>query len=279
MEDLEHTRKRGQEKPADSRLRARTLLERWLPIMILSLGLIFWEILVRFHIIPSLFFPAPSEIGRAFIKVVRNGKLPLHTGATLFRTLIGATIGIVPAILLGLMMGWSPRLRTVIDPLVAAVHPIPKIAFLPLIMIIFGVGESSKMVVVAVAAFFPMLINTITGVRQIHPIHFEVAQNYGASMSKIFTRIVVPGSLPLLLAGIRLAFNIALLITIAVELTTAQTGLGHMIWFSWETMRIEELYISLVVIAAFGIGFNIGLQFLTRHLIPWRVPLEEGLEE
>ena len=184
-------------------------------------------------------------------------------------------LGGIPGMVLGLLMGWSRRLRIVIDPLIAAAHPIPKIAILPLIMIVFGIGESSKVIVVAVAVFFPMLINTMAGVRHIHPIHFEVAQNYGAGLIKVFTRIVVPGSLPMVLTGARLALNIALLLTIAVELVAAQEGLGAMIWFAWQTMRTEELYASLIVIAALGIGFNLLLQSLTKHLIPWRVGLEE----
>jgi NitT/TauT family transport system permease protein len=142
-------------------------------------------------------------------------------------------------------------------------------------MIVFGIGETSKVVVVAVASFFPMLINTMAGVRQIHPIHFEVAKNYGASLRKIFTRIVVPGSLPLILTGMRLALNIALLLTIAVELVAAQKGLGSMIWFAWETMRTEELYVSLIVTAILGISFNFLLQTITKYLIPWRVIRED----
>ena len=127
------------------------------------------------------------------------------------------------------------------------------------------------MVVVAVGVFFPMLINTMAGVRQISLIHFEVAQNYGASLFKVFTRVVVPGSLPLVLTGARLALNIALLLTIAVEMVAAQEGLGEMIWFAWETLRTEELYASLIVIAALGISFNFLLQRLRARLVPWQV--------
>ena len=92
----------------------------------------------------------------------------------------------------------------------------PKISVLPLTMIIFGIGESSKVVTVALAAFFPVLINTVAGVREIRPIHYEVAENYGASVFKVFVRVVVPGSLPLVLAGVRLALNVSLLVTVAV---------------------------------------------------------------
>ena len=106
----------------------------------------------------------------------------------------------------------------------AAAHPIPKIAILPLVLIVFGIGETSKIVLIAVAAFFPMLINTMAGC-DIHPRHFEVAKNHGAG-PLVFRRVLWPGSLPLALAGARLALNTALVITVAVELLTARQGLG-----------------------------------------------------
>lgn len=183
---------------------------------------------------------------------------------------MGFFLGGISGLMLGLAMGWSRSLRMVIDPLIAAAHPVPKIAILPLIMILFGIGESSKIVVIAVATFFPMLINTVAGVRQINPIHFEVAENYGASLNKIFTRVIMPGSLPLVLTGARLALNMALLVAIAVELVSAQEGLGAMIWLAWQTFRTEELYVSLFVTAALGMILNFLLQRMTLYLVPWQ---------
>jgi ABC-type nitrate/sulfonate/bicarbonate transport system permease component len=163
------------------------------------------------------------------------------------------------------------RLRSVIDPLVAALHSLPKIAILPLIMIIFGIGDVWKVVVIAIGSFFPMLITSAAGVRQIHPIYFEVAENYGASRLRVYARVVLPGSLPLVLTGLRLAMNTALLLAIAVEIVAAQQGLSSMIWFAWETLRTEELYAALVTAALLGIGFNALVQQLIRVLVPWQV--------
>jgi ABC-type nitrate/sulfonate/bicarbonate transport system permease component len=176
----------------------------------------------------------------------------------------------VPALILGLAMGWSHRMRALIDPFVAAIHPVPKIAILPIIMIIFGIGELSKVIVVSLGAFFPMLISTMAGVQQISPIYFEVAESCGAKRTQLFSRIVLPGSLPMVMSGIRLALNMAFLITIATELVVAKEGLGAMIWFAWQTLRIEELYLSLGVTAVLGIAFNAFLQWLARRLIPWQ---------
>jgi NitT/TauT family transport system permease protein len=249
-------------------------LEWWLPAAIVVVALAVWEWRVHTGGLSALFFPAPSTIALTLVGMLGSGELVTHLGATLSRLLVGFVVGSLPGLTLGLAMGWSRRLRVLIDPFIAAAHPVPKIAVLPLIMIIFGIGEASKIVTVAVAVFFPILINTMAGVRQIAPLYFEVAQNYGANLLKVFTRVVVPGSLPLVLTGARLALNVALLVTIAVELVAAQEGLGEMIWFAWETLRTEELYASLIVIAVLGIGLNYFLQRLTVHLVPWQVERE-----
>jgi NitT/TauT family transport system permease protein len=200
--------------------------------------------------------------------------LAIHLRATLSRLFLGFALGGFPGLILGLAMGWSHRLRRIIDPLIAALHPIPKIAVLPLIMVVFGIGESSKIVSVGIAVFFPVLINAMAGVRQISPIYFEVAKNYGASLFRVLTRVVGPGSLPLVLTGMRLGLNTALVLTIAVEVVSAQVGLGEMIWFAWETLRTEELYATLIVTAGLGIGFNVVLQHLTARLVPWQAGRE-----
>jgi ABC-type nitrate/sulfonate/bicarbonate transport system permease component len=249
-------------------------LEWWLPASMFAAAMLGWEWLSRSGRLSPLFFPAPSVITLTLVRLVLSGKLASNLAATLTRVLLGLALGGFPGLILGLMMGWSQRLRLIIDPFIAAAHPVPKIALLPIIMIIFGIGESSKVIVVGVAAFFPMLLNAMAGVRQISPIHFEVAQNYGASPLKVLTRVIVPGSLPLVLTGARLALNSALLLTIAVELVAAQKGLGVMVWFAWQTLRTEELYASVAVAAILGASFNLLLQRLTAHLVPWQVERE-----
>lgn len=250
-----------------NRIRIR---ESRLSLLIGILGLGAWEWLVHTEILSALFFPAPTVIFQTLTQGLIRGEFLSHIGITLSRMLIGGITGIFAGLLAGLCMGWSPRLRTVADPFIAAAHPLPKIAILPLIMIIFGIGEMSKIVVVAISAFFPMVINTVSGVRQINPVYFEVAGNYGAKPLKVFTRVIIPGSLPMIMTGVRLAVNRSLVITIASELVSAQKGLGAMIWLAWETLRTEELYASLLITAVLGICFNALVQFATKRLVPWQ---------
>jgi len=229
-----------------------------------------WEALARAGLASALFFPAPSAVASAFWRLMATGVLPASLAVSLRRLGMGFALGAGPGLVLGLAMGRSRRLRDLLDPVIASAHPVPKIAILPLIMIVFGIGETSKVVVVALGAFFPILINTMAGVHQISPIHFEVAENYGAGRLKVFTRVLLPGSLPMVLAGVRLGLNIALLLTIAVEMVFAAGGLGGIVWQSWETLRVQNIYATLVVIAVLGIGFNAAVQCLSRRLVPWQ---------
>jgi NitT/TauT family transport system permease protein len=229
-----------------------------------------WEALCRLGALPRLFFPPPSAVAVTLQRLLASGELIQHLAATLSRVLLGFVLGGVPAYFIGVWMGWSPTARRLLDPFVAALHPVPKISMLPIIMIVLGVGATSRIFVVALSTFFPLLINTMAGVRQIHPIYFEVARNYGAGRSQLLRKVVAPGSLPFVLAGARLALNIGLSLTIAVELITAQKGIGSMIWLAWQTLRIEDLYAGVVMAAAIGIAVRVLIQLLTARFVPWQ---------
>lgn len=244
--------------------------EPWLPVVVAVIGLAIWEWKSHAGSLSALYFPPPSQIIDSFARLIENGELGANLWATLERVFLGFFFGGSFGLVVGVIMGRSARANSILDPFIAALHPIPKIAVLPLFMIIFGIGEASKLMVIAVAVFFPMVINTAVGVRQIHPIHFEVARSFGVGPMRLFTSVLLPGALPLVLAGTRLGLNIALLVTIAIELLAVQTGLGKMMWFAWQTMRTEELYVSLFVTAAVGIGLNMFLEYLRRLLVPWQ---------
>lgn len=282
MAHLEDAGRRSSERASDTSLELPAApqerrIEPWITLLIVLVFLTIWEFLSRTERISPLFFPAPSIIIRTLVELIINGTLGPHLAATLRRISIGFVLGAVPGLILGLTMGWSSRMRDIVDPIIAALHPMPKIAIFPLILVIFGIGDASKIAAIAVAVFFPMLINSVAGVRQINSVYFEVTKNYGANLWKTFTRVVFPGSLPMILTGARLAINVAMVIAIAVELVAANQGLGVLIWFSWQTLRIEELYAALVVTGLLGICINLALQWISKRLAPWYNPqFEKG---
>lgn len=258
--------------------RNRQTWDSWISALVFVLFLGAWEGFSRLGWISRLFFPAPSKIIGSLLSMIVSGKLMINLFSTLERLGLGFLLGAIPGLVLGLFMGWSPRLRRIVDPFIAAFHPLPKIAIFPIIMVIFGIGELSKIVAIALSTFFPILINSMAGVRQLSPVYFEVTRNYGANLWKTLRRVVIPGSLPSILSGIRVALNLAMVITITVELLSANQGLGVIIWFAWQTMRIEELYASLVVTAVLGILINVILYYLSSKLVPWSATQSEEPE-
>jgi NitT/TauT family transport system permease protein len=250
--------------------RALAGAERWFAPAVALLLVGGWEAAARAGAVSALFFPAPSFVLSRIASLTASGELLAHLLATLQRVGLGFLLGALAGLPLGLLMGWSPRVRRAVDPLVAALHPMPKVAIMPLLMLLLGLGEAPKLAVVATATFFPFVVNASAGVRQIGHAYFEVAESYGASPLRIFRRIVLPGSLPFVLAGARLALNTSLLLTIAVELISATRGLGRLVWLSWQTMRTEDLYATIVVMAALGVAMNLSLAGAAALFVPWQ---------
>jgi ABC-type nitrate/sulfonate/bicarbonate transport system permease component len=251
-------------------------LERWASVLLVLAGLAVWELAARMGWISVLFFPAPTSIAAALGEWIANGELAANLGASLYRFGAGLAVGGCAGFVCGIVLGLSPRLRRILDPLVSGFYSLPKLALFPLFLILFGLGDTSRIVLIALAAFFPLLINTMAGVRQINPDYFEIARSYGTSRSMMLRRVVFPGSLPSVLSGIRLAVGTSLMITIAVELINARTGLGAVIWMAWQTLRTELLYVALLTAAALGISGHLLLEYLSRRLTPWQ--MEQGKE-
>lgn len=244
---------------------------RWVAPALTVAMLAGWEIAAQRGWIPQLFFPAPSAIFAKLIALSEGGELALHISSTLARMVVALAWGGGAGLVLGMMLGYSAPLRAVIDPFIAAFHPVPKTSLLPLILLIFGLGFFSKALVVAISAFFPMVINTMAGVMNLDRNFFDVARLHGASRGRIFWRVVLPGSLPMTLAGARMALNRALGATIGLELITAQRGLGSMLFFAWQTYRTEELYATIFVIAVLGYIFRRAVNAVASRLVPWQV--------
>jgi NitT/TauT family transport system permease protein len=233
--------------------------------------LVLFEAMVRSGIYTGFFLPAPSIVFGSLAHMIRDGSLLKNLGVTLIRIIGGLAAGGAAGVMLGFAAGTSRRLRGVIDPLVAALHPIPRLAFFPLLIVMFGLGESSKIAAVALGAFFPMFLNTVAGVHAMSPVHLDLGRNYGASRRQVFLNVLLPGALPLMLTGLRLSANTAFHGTIAVEMVGSRSGLGAMLWLSWQTFRIDNLYAILVVIAAIGIGLATLIRRVSLRAAPWVV--------
>jgi NitT/TauT family transport system permease protein len=208
-------------------------------------------------------------IGKTFGETISSGELFIRLRPTLQRLILGFLLGGSAGLLVGLAMGWSKTIRQTLDPIIAALHPVPKITILPLILIIFGIGETSRIIVISISSFFPMLINSTAGVLEINPTLFEVVRNYKANRWTILRQLILPGSLPFILTGARLSLNRALVISIAMEMVFSNEGIGEMIWFAWQTMRTEDLYVGIITISGIGVLLSSLVRVISKKLTPW----------
>jgi NitT/TauT family transport system permease protein len=231
--------------------------------------LLLWEGVVRANWLDYRFFPPPSTVFVAMWEMIRSGELWQHLRISLWRVLAGFVVGALPAVALGLLMGWFRSLHAFFDPLIAAIYPVPKIALLPLFLIWFGLGETTKIVTVAVAVFFVVLITTVNGVRLVEPVLIEAAQSYGARGWRLFSKVILPATLPAIFTGLRLGLGIALLVIVGAEFVASNRGIGYLIWISWSTLAVQKMYVGLVVIALLGLLSTSGLERLRRWLMPW----------
>jgi NitT/TauT family transport system permease protein len=245
------------------RLRALSLLT---PLALLAV----WEAAARAHMIDVRFFPAPSAILAESWRTAQSGELWDNVRVSLERILVGFALGAVPGAILGTLMGLIPWVRAAGLPLVSAVYPIPKSAILPLIMLIFGIGEASKWVFIAIGVFFPVLINALAGVLTIDRIYLDVGRAYGARGPAFVRTIAVPGALPVLFAGLKLGFGLALILVVIAEIVASRAGLGFMIWNAWQIFDVEKLYAGLVVIGLLGYLSAEAIDAVERLVVPWK---------
>lgn len=232
--------------------------------------LVVWELLAQTRLIDTRYVPAPSTILVAGWDLLKSGELMEHVAATLYRLALGFSIGTVAGIALGMAMGLNRFVRAAIDPLVAAIYPIPKIAIFPLLMLAFGIGDGSKVAAVAITVFLLTTINTMTGVLSIDRAYFDVARNFRSPRRKLYTRLIVPAILPIIFSGLRLGLGLALVVLVATEFVASRSGIGYLIWSSWELLLVDRMFVGIICITVLGIGFAAILKELERRLTPWR---------
>ncbi len=198
-----------------------------------------------------------------------SGQLVTDILMTLSRIAVGFVLGAIPGVLLGLLLGSVRSVRLLLEPVFSSLLPIPKVAIYPLLLLIFGLGETSKYVIVAIGVFFYLFFNTMSGVMQTPPLFDDVARANGASRIQRRLTVSLPYALPSIFTGIKLATGGAFVIIAASEFVGAQSGLGYLIWSSWSTFAVSKMYVGIVTISALGYAATALEGYLERKLVPW----------
>ena len=243
---------------------------RWLAVLSPVGFLLIWELASRSGVLDPRFFPPPSVILQTLAAMTRSGELPYHVVVSGRRIVLGFLLGAVPAVAVGLAMGLSRPVRSLLMPLVSAIYPIPKIAIYPLIIFYLGLGEASKVSIVALSIFFLVLLNAMAGVIGLERAYFNIARAYGARPLGIFTTIAFPGALPAIFTGLKLGMGFALIVIVGAELLGSDAGIGFLIWRSYQIFAVDAMFVGLLVTAVLGWVATAGLDWLEHRALPWR---------
>jgi len=234
--------------------------------------LVVWQILIGvFSVVPAFLLPPPTTILAALGHLLGQSSFIDDVRITLIRVAIASLLASIPGVILGLAMGWNRTVKALLFPIVSATYPLPKVALLPLFMLVFGIGDKAFIVTAAIAATFLVMFNSMRGVADIGTLYFEVAQDNDVdSVYTYFREILLPGALPMIFTGLRLTLNTALLVTISIEFVAARHGLGAFIWSRWNTLQTPQMYAAVFVVSLAGVGITYGLEWVADYAMPWR---------
>lgn len=251
---------------------ARAALWRFVkPSIVIVSFFALWEAAPRAGLVDVVFLPPFTTVVEAFLELVANGQLAEHLSASLSRALTGFVIAVLVAVPLGVAIGWYRPVADFLNPILEMFRNTAALALLPVFILILGIGETSKVALVIYASTFPILLNTISGVRTVDPLLVKSARSLGLPAYRLFQKVILPAAVPTIFTGIRMAAASSILVLVAAEMVGAKAGLGYLITASQLNFQIPDMYAGIVAISIVGLVFNGILVAVERRLSRWRV--------
>jgi len=237
-----------------------------------AIFLAIWELVARLNLMPvHFFFPPFSAVVMEFYHLTANGVLGDNFLASLVRVLIGFCTGSIAGIAMGMVMGWRENINKALHPIISLFYPIPALGWLPLLMLWIGINEMLPIAIIFICSFFPVLYNTVTGIRNVDKDYIRVARTLGASDARILATVVIPLALPNIFTGLRLEAGMAWRVIIAAEMVAIPTGIGALLMKAESLIRIDIIIVCLIVLAVMCLVFEWFFQYLEARLTTkWR---------
>jgi sulfonate transport system permease protein len=244
----------------------RTGLYLALPVVLIAV----WQGLFEAGLIRPILLPPPTKVAQAFITLTLSGDLFRHLGISLLRVLEGFGIAAGVGLVLGVGIGLSRQLDRATDLTIQLLKPIPPIAWIPLAILWFGIGEGGKIYIIFLGAVFPILVNTIDGIRQTDHRHVELTRILEVTRSRFIAQVVLPGALPSIMTGLRVGLMVAWMCVVAAELIAASSGIGYLIMDARQLAQTDQVLVGMITIGAMGKLLDILLKEIERRLITWK---------
>jgi ABC-type nitrate/sulfonate/bicarbonate transport system permease component len=235
-----------------------------------------WQLAASNHWIDTRFFPSPSTIVDTADELIRSGELQDHLVISMERVAKGFVLGVATGMAVGMVMGMSRWVRAALEPLLDALYTVPKLALLPMLLMIFGAGETPKVLLIAITVFFFMWIASMAAVMSVPAGYREAVRSLGAGRWDEFRHVLFPASLPQIFVAMRVSAGVSVLVLVGVEFVQGNDGIGYLIWHSWSLFVARRMYVGIVVVALLGIVFAWLVQLVARRVVPWATEDELG---
>jgi ABC-type nitrate/sulfonate/bicarbonate transport system permease component len=246
------------------------------PLLSAGLVLLVWVSMTRSGLVPEAVLPGPGKVLDALGEEIRDGRLAAHLSASGSRLIIGFVIGAVTGALLGMTLGMFRAARSALLPVVEILRPIPPLAWVPLALIWLGIGEDSKIFLIALTVCFPVLIATMKGVEQIDPVLLRAARSMDTRSPEMLVRVVLPATIPDLLTGLRLGWTLGITILVGAEMIAASSGLGFLIMNGMNSGRFDQVILGILLLGVFSVVTDAGFVALKKtRVLRWHVGLDE----
>ncbi len=250
--------------------RVRDFASDWLGLLGILAFFLAWEVATRTELLNPFYFPPFSKIVAKGIELFVDGSIWEHLVFSMTNFSVGFAIAVLIGVVAGVPLGWYKTIAKAVDPLLSGIYATPLIALLPLIIMLFGLGPISKIIMTILAAVFPILINTMVGIANTDHRLITMARAFGAKDSTVFLKVSVPGSLPYIVAGMRVALGRALVYIVVAEQYGAAMGLGYLSSVAAQRFQMAAMFVPIVIIACFGAGLNELLKAIEGRLAKWK---------
>jgi len=246
---------------------------KWMSPLLL---LVCWEVVTRAGWIDSWFLPAPSLVFQTLYEMVVSGEVPYHTAMSMGRAATGYIAAAVIGIGLGLLIAWSVIIEDFCDPLIELIRPLSSFALVPILFLWFGVGNTSKIIIIFKSCFFPILLNTISGIKGVDKKLIMAARSLGANGQQLWIRVLIPSALPMIITGLRISTAMAMMSLVGVEMLSSDSGLGFLVIDAQRTFDTKRVFAGITVLSALGFSVDRVARLIQTKLLSWHTETSLG---
>ena len=231
--------------------------------------LIVWETVTSAGWVASWFLPAPTEVVKTLFAMIASGELLEHTAISMARAITGYAMAAVVGIALGLLIAWSTIIEDFFDPLIELLRPLSTFALIPIVFLWFGIGNVSKVIIIFKSCFFPIVLNTIAGIKGVDQKLIRAARTLGASGHQLWTRVLIPSALPMIITGLRISTAISMMALVGVEMIASDSGLGFLVIDAQRTFDTERVFAGIIVLSLLGFSLDRLARYLQSRILSW----------